>query len=120
MGRNYPVAVHVELTRDSVAAGDDGDAPHHQSLHLPDDASLDDAVSAALARNYLASIAGGKATWLVVADGTVSAVVAQQWAQPRWLADTRRPAPATIHFRYLSQRDPDEVYDEYSRCQGQP
>lgn len=111
--------MHVDLTRDSVAAGDDAYAPHRQSLHLTDDASLGDAVSAALARHYLASIVGGKATWLVVADGTVSAVVAQQWAQPRWLTDARVPAPAAIHFRYLAQRDPDEVYDEYSR-QGQP
>ncbi|PWU54729.1 hypothetical protein DLE60_00485 [Micromonospora globispora] len=112
--------MHVDLTRDSVAMGDDVDAPHRQSLHLTDDASLGDAVSAVLARPYLAQIGGGKATWLVVVDGTVSAVVAQQWAGPRWLADARVRAPGAIHFRYLAQRDPGEVYVEYSRCQGQP
>jgi hypothetical protein len=112
--------VRLNLTRDSVAMGDDVDAPHGQSLDLPDDACLGDAVAVALARPYLAHIQGGKATWLVVVDGTVHAVVAQQWATTRWLTDPRASAPAVIHFRYLSQRDPDEVYAEHFGGQGRP
>lgn len=105
-------AVRLELTRDSVAMGDDADAPHSQTLDLADNVSLSDAVAAVLALPYLAHIRGGKATWLVVVGRATKAVVAQQWATPRWLTDPRAPAPAAIHFRYLQQRDPDEVYTE--------
>jgi hypothetical protein len=98
---------------------DDGDAPHSRTLDLPDDASIRDAVAAVLALSYLASIAGGEATWLVVVGPTITAVVAQQWATPRWLTDPRAPAPTAIHFRYLQQRDPDSVYTERARGRGQ-
>lgn len=106
--------MYVELTRDSVAMGDDVDAPHALRLDLPDGATVGDAVDSALARSYLASIQGGRATWLAVADRSVRAVVAQQWVTPRWLTDPGETAPATIHFRYLAQRDPDEVHAEYA------
>lgn len=107
--------MRIDVTRDSVAMGDDADAPHRRYVDLADRASLGDAVAAVLALAYLARIHGGKATWLVVAEGVVRAVVAQQWAAPRWLTDPRAPSPAAIHFRYRAQCDPAKVYAEYPR-----
>ncbi|MFE0171361.1 hypothetical protein ACFWZ2_03525 [Streptomyces sp. NPDC059002] len=110
----------VHLTRDSVAMGDDAYAPHAETMELPDGMPLREAVTAVGKGRYLASIAGGAATWVLTgADGPI-AVVAQQWNEPRLLhsGPSAPTSPATDeravhwHFRYLAQRDPDAVYDE--------
>ncbi|MCX4746123.1 hypothetical protein OG455_11420 [Kitasatospora sp. NBC_01287] len=111
--------MRIELTRGSVAAGDDTDAPHQEARQLPDGSALDAAAVAALAAGYLARIGGGLATWVLrAADGTALAVLAQQWPAPRPLGP-RPPALAALadpdgvvrlHFDYLAQRDPAEVF----------
>ncbi|TWP46866.1 hypothetical protein FKR81_34220 [Lentzea tibetensis] len=99
----------VRVTRDSVAMGDDTNAPHLMFLELLGDPTIEIAVRNVLECPYLATIQGGEATWLVVADGTVHAVVAQQWEAPRWITGRDVRAPAEIHFRYLRQEDPEAV-----------
>ncbi|WP_394821784.1 hypothetical protein [Pendulispora albinea] len=106
--------MQIEITRDSVAMGDDADAPHREVLEVSDGATLADAVAEVLRRPYLARIRGGKATWLIVRAPAVLAVVAEQWSAPRWLDDPQAPAPSSLHFRYLAQRDPDQVYASFS------
>ncbi|RLV04552.1 hypothetical protein CTZ27_11595 [Streptomyces griseocarneus] len=110
----------VHLTRDSVAMGDDADAPHADTRDLPDDISLREAVASVIKSGYLAPIAGGKATWILTSAGDPIAVVAQQWEGPRLLA-SGDSTPASFaadhrvvhwHFRYLAQRDPEAVYEE--------
>ncbi|MEU3464033.1 hypothetical protein ABZ721_29280 [Streptomyces sp. NPDC006733] len=120
----------VLLTRDSVAMGDDTDAPHHHTADLPADLPLRAAVAAITGGGYLARIAGGRATWvLATGGGTPIAVTAQQWGEPRLLvpgepalaacaAATRAADGETLdgdvvrwHFRYLAQEDPDAVHD---------
>ncbi|WP_210518102.1 hypothetical protein [Hymenobacter terricola] len=111
----------VSLTRASVAMGDDADAPHHFEMMMGDDASLPSIIKAILGSRYLASIAGGKATWTVISRIPV-AVVAQQWAEPKMLT----PVPTlsslnfsdnvlSMHFDYRVQQDPDLVFDEFQR-----
>ncbi|WP_144123026.1 hypothetical protein [Catellatospora sichuanensis] len=100
--------MRIRSTRDSVAMGDDVDAPHEQVLDVADGTTFGDVVDHVLASGYLARIAGGEATWLVVVE-RVHAVVAQQWSTASWLTDPQSQAPDSIHFQYLAQRDPREV-----------
>ena len=110
------------LTRDSVHAGDDGDAPHERTLDVPDRSPLDRVLGAVLAARYLPSISGGRATWSV-ASNIPLAVVAEQWPAPRllfltesqvrgldWHGDTLR-----LQFNYHAQADPELVLDVLRR-----
>ena len=106
----------VYVTRDSVHPGDDCDAPHATTIDVPGEISVSAAVEKILASRYLASISGGNATWSVMSSIPV-AVVAQQWAAPRYyqlydgldrldiVAGTLR-----LHFNYHAQIDPEIVY----------
>lgn len=76
-----------------------------------------------------ASIAGGRATWLVVlgtpgADASTPAepvgVYAQEWAATRLFGSSEQPLTAfavgdelTVFFRYLAQVDPQTAFDRY-------
>jgi hypothetical protein len=110
----------VHLTRDSVAMGDDVDAPHEDTRDLPSGTSVHGAITSVVESGYLARIAGSSATWILTSADTSIAVVAQQWSEPRLLT----PGDAALaslaaddgvvrwHFRYLAQRDPVAAYEE--------
>jgi hypothetical protein len=75
------------------------------------------AISATSGNQYLASIAGGKASWVVLLDGEPIAVVAQQWDGPKFLPKANFDIPraeVSLHFSYHEQRNPNEVYSIYS------
>ena len=111
----------VLLTRDSVAMGDDVDAPHEQQRTFPDELALREVVGAIVDGGYLARIAGGRATWVLRAGDAAAvdavAVVAQQWREPRLLTDGQQPirsfagpdGTVRLHFGYLAQQDPEAV-----------
>jgi hypothetical protein len=84
------VSITLHLTRDSVAAGDDLDAPHRSTLLVPDDQITEALVAAIHASGYLPRIADGVATWSVVSDRPL-AVIAQQWPEPRMVSDLPHP-----------------------------
>jgi hypothetical protein len=108
----------INVDRGSVAMGDDV-LPHARTIDLPPGTSLADVVAHLVEQRFLASIAGGRATWILVADRPL-AVVAQQWDEPRWLVDPSRPIGSfavegrgvSLMFRYWKQHDPDHVFDE--------
>ncbi|MDX1594944.1 MAG: hypothetical protein R3298_11910 [Gammaproteobacteria bacterium] len=110
------MSVTVHLTRDSVAAGDDADAPHELALLVPDDATTEAMVAAILDADYLPRIASGRATWSVISDRTL-AVIAQQWPEPRMVADASHPPERLLkdgsgysfHVKYHAQQDPETV-----------
>lgn len=106
--------MRLYVSRDSVCAGDDTDAPHARVFDVPGTPDVAGAVEHVLASGYLPSIAGGLATWSIVSAIPV-AVVAQQWPKPRhfmvaglrhvdYVADTLR-----LHFNYHAQIDPETV-----------
>ena len=88
---------------------------------MPPQASVQELVCIALAACRLAGIAGGQATWIVQAGGYGGqplAVVAQQWAAPRFLAPTGETVERffsgrdlRVFFRYWCQADPLAVFD---------
>ncbi|MFB9195640.1 hypothetical protein ACFFWA_21915 [Actinomadura verrucosospora] len=106
------------MDRGSVAAGDDV-RPHARSIDVPPGTPLGDVVAGLLEGHFLAVIAGGRATWILVA-GRPLAVVAQQWDEPRYLVDASQPISAfgddggrvSLMFRYWQQHDPDHVFAE--------
>jgi hypothetical protein len=107
----------VYVTRTSVCAGDDVDAPHNTTLSLSDDFTLDDIVWAIQQARYLPNIDGGQATWSV-ASGIPIAVMTQQWLEPRMLTsldfvkDKLDIVDRTIrvHVNYHAQTDPQIVW----------
>ena len=108
----------VTIWRDSVAMGDDVDAPHEWSVPVANDTPIGAVVATMLKSGYLASIASGKATWIVEGDRPL-AVVAEQWAVPRWLVAPELPVSMFVRpdgrphleVRSWCQVDPDRVYD---------
>ncbi|RKN40142.1 hypothetical protein [Streptomyces hoynatensis] len=110
--------MRVRVDRSSVAMGDDA-LPHAETLDVPPGASLAEVVDGIVAGHFLATIAGGRATWVLVADRPL-AVLAQQWDEPRYLVDAARPigsfaaadGEVSLLFRYWKQRDPAHVFAE--------
>ena len=114
--------IRVALSRDSVAAGDDVDAPHAKTLTLPATATLSDLCTAILDQHYLAQIAGGQASWVVRSGDRALAVLAQQWRRALFLTAPDIPVKklcdkdgsCTVHITYHQQQDPMDV----ARAQG--
>ncbi|RBM17052.1 hypothetical protein [Streptomyces sp. PT12] len=110
--------MRITVDRDSVAMGDDA-RPHDETFDVPPETPLAEVVAGLRARHFLASIAGGMATWILESDRPLG-VVAQQWDEPRFLVDASLPIASfaaegggvSLLFRYWKQRDPDHVYEE--------
>ena len=117
----------ITVDRMSVAAGDDAD-PHGVTVDVPPDRPLAEVVGGLLERRYLATIAGGRATWILVTGTRPLAVVAQQWDEPRYLVDPARPIGSfgadgggvSLLFRYWMQQDPDHVFTELAAGREPP
>ena len=105
------------FTRDSVAAGDDADAPHAREIDLPANMTVAEIISHVCRNAKLAQISGGKATW-ALSSNVPLAVVAQQWAEPKPIALQWRKLneldvagnTVRLHFSYFAQQEPDVVY----------
>ncbi len=109
--------LELRLERGSVCAGDDCDAPHTQILSFVESATIHDVVTRILKINYLASIAGGRATWVVLGKSNIPvAVLTQQWRIPRFLVDANavftKYIEGKIHIQYRQQVSPDDVFEE--------
>ena len=109
--------MHIYVTRDSVCAGDDADAPHAREFDLPGTPEVSVVVEHLFGSGYLPSISGGQATWSIVSAVPV-AVAAQQWSKPkhfqllRGLRDVDfASGTLRLHFNYHAQIDPDVVHN---------
>ncbi|OUJ73173.1 hypothetical protein [Hymenobacter crusticola] len=101
----------IHLTRDSVAASDDLTSSR---FIVPDSTTLPEVLQLVVAQSYLASIAGGKATWVAELQGKPIVVLAQQWQRPVFLSSELSALPVKkkalqLHFRYYTQQNPEEV-----------
>ena len=116
------------IWRDSVCMGDDCDAPHALVLPIAGGESVRDIVRM-FGTSYLASIAGGQATWILETGGRPArplAVLAQQWWRPRFLVAPDIRVTAYIHqgilphlyLKYWCQVDPERVFGCLQR--GEP
>jgi hypothetical protein len=106
----------VYISRNSVSAGDDVNAPNADSLSVPDGTPLEEIIKSVAHSGYLPRISGDQASWSVTSNIPL-AVVAQQWAEPRMLPllarlddlDSR-DGILRLYFNYHSQIDPEIVY----------
>lgn len=92
--------VSIRLTRDSVSAGDDCDAPHEKAIEMPsfkDPQALSNHLSAA----YLPSVAGIGHTWDCLLNGTVVGTVSANGFNPK-TREVQYDAENHVHFRYHS------------------
>lgn len=105
--------------------GDDVAAPHAVTRDVPDDTSVRSLLDGILSAGYLATVAGGRATWIATAgDATPLAVLAQQWAAPRLFPAGRTPLTThagpdgtlRLHFGYRAQLDPEAEYARLGGC----
>lgn len=97
--KNRP-EVSISLTRDSVAAGDDTDAPHERKIKVR---SFTDPV--ALAReastNYLPNVAGTGHSWICVLNKIKIAEIKTNKIRPL-IDEVRYSDENNIHFIYKS------------------
>jgi len=110
----------LKLTRESVAMGDDVDAPHEESLKVPSGSTLQALLEAVIRSGYL-PVVRGRATWSVLDGKTPLAVISQEWDAPRYIAapETRYDGPSLhLHFDYESQQAPEIVFDVQRAAAG--
>ena len=107
----------ITITRDSVAAGDDGNAPHYLDVEIDTDDKINDILLAILELPYLPQIRGDKATWSVASNQPL-AIIAQEWPAPKLICYPDYPFQNTrafyniekLHFNYHAQDDPELVF----------
>jgi len=92
--------ITVRLTRDSVCAGDDVDAPHERSVEVQ--ASTDPVnFVGQCSTGYLASVAGVGHSWTAFLNGTPIAVIRVSCIEPLVL-DLDFASENTLFFKYHS------------------
>ena len=108
----------LEITRDSVAIGDDIDAPHFREFAIDENATSLDLARQILGMRYLANVGIGEATWSVSTDIPI-AIIAQQWEEPKLVSSVNSTVKELakggdllkVHINYHCQEDPDEILD---------
>jgi hypothetical protein len=113
--------MEIIATRDSVAMGDDVDAPHERCFSFTVAVPIEQAIEEIVSSGYLASVQGG-ATWSAVSGVPIS-VVARRWNQPRpvsWapvdLSSLQvKNGAICVHFNYHTQIDPEIVLEVLKR-----
>lgn len=108
----------ITITRDSVAAGDDTDAPHMLIVEIEPTDTIKSALESILRLNYLPKISGGNATWSVASSQPI-AVFAQQWSTPHHINPEEETCQNRgidkLHFNYHGQESPEIVLRVLSR-----
>lgn len=115
--------MRIRLTRDSVAAGDDADAPHTRLIDIADAETAHEVVDLVFDKLALAAISGGQATWGLKSN-VMLAVVAQHWTAPRKLPWTGGTIHAlawsgdvlNMHAVYFAQIPPEMVFEVLRRA----
>jgi len=128
---NDTLVMKILLTRDSVCAGDDADAPHSRLLSIDDDCSVAQLLEA-IRLEGLPAIAGGHASW-VASSAKPLGVLAQQWLESRtiWgmsygtvMSRTKEldwsDSCLRVHLSYLAQIDPELVLSVVERLRLKP
>ncbi len=116
----------IRINRDSVCAGDDC-ISHEKEFEIKDDMTLSEFLEIQKDVFPLASISGGKATWVLKGE-TYLAVLAQQWSEPKYAADALSLIKdnlnksdkyrGELHFHYYAQDNPIKVYNKIGELEG--
>ena len=92
--------VGIKLTRDSVCAGDDVDAPHEKTLHVH---SFTDpvALTQELCSSYLPNVSGSGHSWIALLNGTKMSTIWTDGIKPTVQA-VEYQEDNHVHFQYHS------------------
>ena len=100
----------IRVTRDSVCAGDDVEAPNEKLVEVHSFTEPDAFIQAVTTAYGMPLIQGGRAAWVVLLNGDKIGVVAQEWNAPR---ATKRELQFQesnhVFLRYHAQSDPDTL-----------
>jgi len=107
----------IVISRESVCLGDDCE-DHNLKINIRETTTLNEIILDLFNRRYLASIDGGKATWVFKYHTQLLAVIAQEWDKPQYLVDKdikinnllNSCEKPELFFEYLAQINPDIVY----------
>ena len=113
----------IKLTRESVAMGDDIDAPHFFEIEIQSNWTILEILKSIIKSNYLPKIYGGKATWSVAINEPIAILSQENFENPVLICLPDYPFHDTmgfvkiehIHFNYHAQKKPEEVYEVLSR-----
>lgn len=113
----------IKLTRESVAMGDDVDAPHFFEIEIQPNWTILEILNRIVKLNYLPQIYGGKATWSVAINEPIAILSQENFENPLLICFPDYPFQETlgfvkiehIHFSYHAQKNPEEVYEVLSR-----
>lgn len=106
----------IAIDRDSVHAGDDL-CSHASTVRVDPNSTLRSLFDVLQTMNYLPSIRGGEATWIVCTPSKQIGVLAQQWAEPKMVVameslvmQVLEEHERSLLFRYWCQANPDDVF----------
>ena len=95
--------IDIELTRDSVCAGDDIDAPHKKIVKMN---SIIDTIALVtkISQNYLPAIAGQNHHWECLLNDKIIAIIEKDKILPK-IYCVKYDEDNTIHFTYYPMLD---------------
>ncbi|MFI2742201.1 hypothetical protein ACG2LH_05640 [Zhouia sp. PK063] len=113
----------IKLTRESVAMGDDIDAPHFLEIEIQPNWTIIEILKYISKINYLPKITGGKATWSVAIHEPIAVLTQENPKEPLLICPASYPYYGTkvvvefdhIHFNYHAQKKANEVFEVLSR-----
>jgi hypothetical protein len=101
--------INITVTRDSVCAADDCDAPHKKTVTLPSFLDPIDFIREILVRYSLPQISGGEAARTCHLNGEKIAVIAQQWSFPKaTVTEMKFLEINELHFKHHAQEQPED------------
>ena len=110
--------IALTITRCSVCASDDCDAPHILQIEVSGKTPLKLVVDHVISSGYLPRIDEGRASWVIKTAKPIG-VIAQQWPTARYWVDANASVQdffhftRTLHFSYEVQKDPEILFQEY-------
>jgi hypothetical protein len=114
---------HIYINRDSVCMGDDMES-HEVKMEINESTKLCELILKIIEMRYLASIGGGKATWVLKYNNELLAIIAQEWREPKYLVNKEKKIynligvcnKPEIYFEYILQENPDMVFEKLSNA----
>lgn len=113
----------IKLTRESVAMGDDVDAPHFLEIEIEPNWTITEILEYVTDINYLPKIIGGRATWSVAINKPIAVLSQENPNEPLLICHPDYPYHGGrgfvefdhIHFNYHAQKKANEVFEVLSR-----
>jgi hypothetical protein len=110
---------NILINRESVCMGDDCEN-HELKIKINESTTLRELIINLINMRYLASIAGGKAVWVLKFHTQLLAVIAQEWNKPQYLVNANIKVydllntcdKPELFFEYLMQINPNIVYQK--------